>query len=197
MKYKIESINNYNDELFQKLYNKIRKEKKDEIDKYITKESKERSILGEKLLMDLLGENDYKLLRIERNKNGKPYIKNKKTYYNISHSNNYVTAVVSNNQIGIDIEKVRKISLKVIDKFASKNEKQYIYSKENGVEKRLFEIYTLKEAYIKMKGLALKNIKTVEFKIEKEKITCSDQKTKSILIYDIPDYIVAICEKSI
>ena len=43
---------------------------------------------------------------------------------------------------------------------------------------RLFEIYTLKEAYFKMKGENLNNIKNVEFIINNNEIICSDHQVK-------------------
>ena len=197
MKYKVDCIKNYNEQDYKKIYSQIRKEKQNKIDKYIKEESKKRSMLGEYLLQKLLKEEriDYNKIQIKTNKNEKPYIENKKIYYNISHSYDYVITAISEKPIGVDIEKIRKIDSKTINMFATSKEKEYILSEKKGLEKRLFEIYTLKEAYIKMKGLALKDIKKTEFAIENQLITNSDQKTQSKLIHNVPEYIIAICEQ--
>jgi len=188
MKYKVDCIKNYNEEEYKNFYDKIKKEKQNRIKKYINKDAKKRSILGEQLLIELLKEENinYKNIEIKTNENGKPFIKNQKIYYSISHSYDYVISVISNKPIGIDIEKIRKTSLNTIKKISK--EKKEITS-----ERELFQIYTLKEAYLKMKGLSLIDINNVEFKIEKN-IICSDSKVIAKLIYDIPGYIIAICE---
>ena len=80
------------------------------------------------------------------NDNGKPYFKNSNIFFNYSHSKNYIACVISNYEVGIDIEeKTRIISDDVSIRFL------------NGVEDnkdRLF-LWVKKEAYSKLKGLGL------------------------------------------
>jgi 4'-phosphopantetheinyl transferase len=68
--------------------------------------------------------------------NGKPYARNSDFRFSISHCGNLVICAVSKKEIGIDIEKIRDIRLKAAEKFASKNELEYI---GNDLE-RFFEI---------------------------------------------------------
>ena len=85
--------------------------------------------------------------------------------------------------------------MNTIDIFATQKEKEYILSSENDIYKRLFQIYTLKEAYFKMLGKDLSRIKEVEFIIDNNNITCSD---KEIIAYSsdtIDNYIFSICKK--
>ena len=198
MEYLVKNVANLklNDILY--FYNNIYDYKKNKIDKYINDKSKILSIEGEILLDTLLKDNysiDYKDIEIKVNNNGKPLITNNNIFFNISHSFDYVITCISNNSIGVDIEKIRKTNINVIDQFATNKEKEYILSTNFDREKRLFSIYTLKEAYIKCKGLSLKNIKDVEFIIDNEKILCSDNTVEGKIITDIKNYIIALVEE--
>ncbi len=84
---------------------------------------------------------------------------NHSLFYNISHSNQYVICVISKQEIGIDIEKIRSVYKHVMYQFATQHELLYITKSKQNIYKRLFEIYTLKEAYFKCYGINLNNIK--------------------------------------
>ena len=192
-------IDNYKDNELNNYINNIYTIKKNRILKTSNDNSKKRMIIGELLLKILLKKYynlDYNKLDFYLNDYNKPYIKNKTIFYNISHSSLYVICGISKKEIGIDIEKIRQIDLRTINQFATQNEKKYILSNDKDIEKRLFEIYTLKEAYFKMLGTNLSNIKKIEFFISNKKIICSDKSIDAKLNYDIPNYIIAICEQN-
>ena len=191
MKYSIGNINDYKDEELNSFYNKIPLIKRKKIDKKITL-SKKRSIIGELLLSQMI---DYNNIDYFINDNGKPFIKNSKIYHNISHSHDYVITAISDKEIGIDIEKIRKTNSKTIERYATKKEKDYILSSKNDIEKRIFEIFSLKEAYYKMNGTSLDDALKTEFIIKNNKVSCSNKNIKSKLLDDIEGYIIAYCEK--
>lgn len=197
MEYVIKNINDFNKNDINNFYNKIPKLKKDKIDKYKNYDTKVRSIVGEILLKNLLSKSNisYKSLDYYINENGKPYLKNYNIFFNISHSFDYVITTISDKEIGIDIEKIRKTPLNIINQFATEKEKEYILSSNNNIEERIFKIYTLKEAYFKMLGTNLNHILEVEFTIKNDKIYCNDEKVKVGFIDDIKGYIIAYCEK--
>lgn len=198
MKLLIENIQDYDETKYQLFYSKIKSYKKKRIDKIINKQAKYRSILGEYLLikgLDLYYSIDYDDTTIHVNKFGKPFIERLNVYYNISHSYNYVICGFNNKQIGIDIEKIRNINIKDIDQFATSSEKKYILKRKKRIYQRAFEIYTLKEAYFKMKGENLNNIKNIEFHINCKYITCNDKTVKLKLNKKVKNYIIAICIK--
>ncbi len=198
MKYLIKTINDYNEDEIISFYNKINNFKKDKIDKYKNNKLKLLSIIGEILLKDLLLDLynlNYSNLDFNYNNYGKSYIKDKDIYFNISHSFDYIITIVSNKEIGIDIEKVRKTNLNTINYFATNKEKEYILKSNNDIEKRLFQIYTLKEAYFKMKGTNLNNIFSVEFIIKNNKVYCSDKTVECGFINDIDNYIISYCKR--
>ena len=130
-----------------------------------------------------------------KNEYNKPFLMNKNIFYNISHSFEYCVCVFSEKEVGIDIEKIRFTDLKTIDYFATKNEKKYILKDEINIYQRLFQIYTLKEAYFKMKGQSLKEIKNIEFKITSDTIYCSDKNVKIKQIISNNKYVISICEQ--
>lgn len=198
MKYIIKNITDYTPQEIDIFYNKLTKYKKEKISKYINYTKKKSSIIGEILLKDLLIKYNisYKDLIFITNKYGKSYIKNNDIYFNISHSFDYVITIISNKEIGVDIEKIRKTPLNTINYFATDNEKEYILSSENNIEERIFKIYTLKEAYFKMKGENLNKIFDVEFIIDDNKVYCSDSNVNVGFICDIEGYIISYCEKT-
>lgn len=197
MEYIIKNINDFNKDDINNFYDKIPKLKKDKIDKYKNYDTKVRSIVGEILLKNLLSKSNisYNSLDYYINEYGKPYLKNINIFFNISHSFDYVITTISDKDIGIDIEKIRKTPLNIINQFATEKEKAYILSTNNNIEERIFKIYTLKEAYFKMLGTNLNNILEVEFTIKNNNIYCNDEKVKMGFIDDIKGYIIAYCEK--
>lgn len=93
-------------------------------------------------------------LDFEKTSNGKPFLKNYPDFhFNISHSNNLIAIAIDNSQIGIDIEKIREVNLKLANRHFCENEINFI----NSNNERFFEIWTKKEAYLKFcgKGITL------------------------------------------
>ena len=196
-KYLYSNVNDYSKKDISNFYNHIYQEKEERVSKYLNKDKYKSSIIGEILLYKLLKKENikYEKQQFTINEYGKPYINNKQLFFNISHSHDYVITIISDKEIGIDIEKIRKTNLNTIDIFATQKEKEYILSSENDIYKRLFQIYTLKEAYFKMLGKDLSRIKEVEFIIDNNNITCSDKKINAYSSDTIDNYIFSICKK--
>lgn len=95
---------------------------------------------------------------------GKPYLdhvesellSNYNLNFNISHTENIVAIVISNDvQVGIDIETIKPINTTIISDSGvfSKAEIDYInFGKDLNKLKRFYKIWTLKEAFLKAKG---------------------------------------------
>lgn len=149
MEYKIIFINN-NDisyDNLKKTYLKLNNQDKNRVLK-INKSKKISFLTGRYLL----SKENIDISKIYYNSNNKPLIKG--LYFSISHSFNYTILVISNKNIGIDMEKIRKIDNKTI-KYILKN--KYDINKKN-LNILCLKEFTKKEAYIKLKGLSLKNI---------------------------------------
>jgi len=102
---------------------------------------------------------------IAREENGRPFFLNKKdgTDFNVSHSGNL--AVVSyvkgeNTRTGCDVELVRPRAMakKIAEEFFTAQERNYIESEGRFDEIRFYQIWTLKECFLKLKGLSVFDI---------------------------------------
>ncbi len=178
--FKIDNINNYNNDFYERVLKIIKKEKQEKIKKLVNQDDKKRSILGEYLLIESLKELkiDYDKINIKYNKNNKPYIENNNIFYNISHKGIYSCIIVSAKEVGIDIEEIKEFNKDILKYISSENEKRYI---NNNID--YYKLYTLKEAYFKMLGEDLFNLKSIEFILNnKEIITKENIKIKTKII---------------
>lgn len=127
---------------------------------------------------------EFDKISIVKNKNGKPYLSDSKLNYSISHKNKYIIAIVSNEEIGIDMEIINdKNRLKIADKYFFKQEIDYINLASTIFEKnvRFLELWTKKEAYIKRYGLNLSYINRI------------NSLKEDIFTTRIDDLIISIC----
>lgn len=140
---------------------------------------------------------------IQISEKGKPYILNKDLFFNISYTDSMYAIGLSDNEIGVDIEKIRngfKESI-IAKRVFSNGERKYI--KEGDSRKRFFEIWTMREAYVKYLGVGIDggffrmNILDIKkrFNIETRFVgdivisVCSDFKTKvNTIICDGKNY---------
>jgi len=99
-------------------------------------------------------------LNISYNQFGAPTINNNQNI-SISHSDKYVAIIISKNKVGIDIEKISKKPLKVIQKFISKNDNIKVDKKEASlawcVKETLFK-YHMKGGIDFKKNITIKKI---------------------------------------
>jgi 4'-phosphopantetheinyl transferase len=91
------------------------------------------------------------------NSSGKPFLVNNfRVHYNISHAGNYVACVVGDVPVGIDIELVKSIGVKIVERFFVSDEQTYVLSSQGEVcDERFFEVWTKKESRIKCEGKGL------------------------------------------
>ena len=132
------------------------------IDRVKNDEAKKASLAGEWLARKLSGG------VICAHPSGQPYIEGSDMHISISHSGEYAVCAVSEKPVGIDIEKIRTVSDKLIDRVCTEREREYVISDE-----RFFEVWTAKEAYFKKIGTGitdLKSVDTLELKREYHKI---------------------------
>lgn len=87
--------------------------------------------------------------------NGAPFIEGCDLFVSISHSGDYVAAAVSENPIGIDVEKIRDFDKKLVDRICTPRERDYVLAKDTAL--RFFEVWTGKEAHFKAYGGSFKD----------------------------------------
>lgn len=193
------------EEELSKLCLLIDSEKKDKIKKIINKKDKIRALLGEILIRTIFIEKikiSNECIKFEKNKYGKPYLKDYPNFnFNISHSGEYVLCAVDNKPIGIDVEEIKYIEYEMIAKnFFTTGELDYILNQNFDFQlNRFYEIWTLKESYIKCLGQGLSiSLKSFYIEINQYKnirvISNKEYKEHAFKLFDIElGYKVAIC----
>lgn len=119
--------------------------------------------------------------------NGKPYISEYPNFqFNISHTKDALVVAVTNVSVGIDIEKIESANMNIANKFFSKREQRFINLANDNQDKRFFEIWTKKEAYIKWTGEGLSQSLS-SFDVTAPEIH------KLFKTFEIDKYIISVC----
>ncbi len=91
---------------------------------------------------------------IEYNEYGKPYLKNiNNVYFNISNTSNINVCVVSDKEIGVDIESPKYVS-GIFNMVFTKKEQEIVRMSDNK-ELDFIKIWTVKESYVKLLGVGI------------------------------------------
>lgn len=144
-------------------------------------------------------------IKINSNKYGKPLLEEQKgMHFNVSHSGDIIVCAVSSYDVGIDIEFMRECNyLKIAKRVFSESEYLFLHnSAEREKKERFFEIWTMKESYIKYigKGFSLPlNSFSVDFESKPIRVLDADKKRTAAFIkqYKTDDlYKLAVCSNS-
>ncbi len=189
-------------EFFAFAYNFLSKERQKKTDRYLKDNDKYLSAGAELLLKCALKSTGVNVspFDISEDENGKPFFKDKRIEFNISHSGEFVMCAVSKDKIGCDIEKISDINMKVAKKFFAEEEYADIISLDDTVKRnhRFFEYWTLKESYLKATGTGLKT-PLDSFKIIKDGdisvISNGQAQEYYFKEFSIPNYKCAVCSK--
>lgn len=88
--------------------------------------------------------------------NGKPYFKDNKVFFNISHSENYLLAALSGAPVGVDIEEQRDSLLRVKKKILSDEEINGVLNLDKeDLAAYLLKKWVMLESYSKLTSLGL------------------------------------------
>lgn len=109
---------------------------------------------GEYMLRQALGD-VFDQVVFTKDAYGKPYIVGMPIYYNISHSGQYAVLVISDSDVGVDVQLKKKAQKrKIAERFFSKREQEMVHAdKEDG--EHFYRIWCRKEAYGKYIGVGL------------------------------------------
>ena len=170
LKYVIKNICDISEDDLKQSFLYMTDSRKAKVERQKNIQAKKCTLAGEWLVRVLLSEitgKDKESFVIKADKSGKLFSKNcDGLLFNISHSENIVTAAVSDKDLGIDIELLRPVNLKLAKKMCNESEILYIFGhkpEDDDYEKnsdpdyirRFLEIWTLKEAYLKYKGTGI------------------------------------------
>jgi 4'-phosphopantetheinyl transferase len=153
----------------------LSQEKKIRIKSFIHKEDSLRTLTGEWIIRNIIKEKlniSEEDIILETDEYGKPYLKNHKNFhFNISHSGDRVVCATAEKPVGIDIELISPVDLSLAENFFSGEELSDLFSKEENKKLPYFyELWTLKESFIKAAGKGL-SITLQSFTVKKRKDT--------------------------
>ncbi len=122
--------------------------------------SKLQTVAGELLARYTIGQfigNPRQEIKLLFGEKGKPHIANlKDVHYNISHSGNYVVGAVASSEVGIDVERIRKVNLRIAERFFSAPEIHDLMALDEEERMHYFiTLWTIKESYLKAIGRGL------------------------------------------
>lgn len=154
---------------YLKWYALMSREKQARVDRFRFVNDKKRAVAGEMLARKAISEwcnVPENSMVFEQTETGKPYAKDLPVEFNISHSGDMVVCAVDDKLIGIDIEKIRPIDLKVAKHICTDEEliylfgctpadQNFIYTSDCEILTRFFKIWTAKEACCKQKGVGI------------------------------------------
>ncbi|UUZ92003.1 4'-phosphopantetheinyl transferase superfamily protein [Paenibacillus sp. P25] len=137
----------------------VPKEKTEKLRRFKFKEDCCRSLAAELLIRVILaGKTRLKNreIRFGRNAYGKPHLTDYPLHFNLSHAGHWVVCAIDEAPIGIDIEEIKPIDLTIAKRFFSHVEWMDLEQKpEEDKLGRFYDLWTLKESYMKNIGLGL------------------------------------------
>lgn len=143
----------------------LSEERKSAVLRMRSENDRKRSVLGEMLarrgIAKRLGICEREIA-FKRSEKGKPFCTDASVCFSISHSKNAVACVIDSDPIGLDIEKMRDIDLRITRIACTDSDKEYILGSEDE-NLRFFKVWTAKEAYFKYLGTGIESLKTVSY----------------------------------
>lgn len=182
MQWLFEKITNVTQQEFEEIYLGLSSSRKAHIDRLKMQEDRQRSLLAAKLVGALLATQNV-AATLETDAEGKPYLKGSSLHISITHSGEGVACAISQEPVGIDLEKIKPVRLGLVGYACLPKEQAYILEgaaeTEEGlliqrpVIERFFEVWTTKEAAYKKGGQ--KNLLSIDtLQIEKQSIVIED-----------------------
>ena len=173
-------------------YSRLQPAVKHHVDSLRKEEDRNRSLTGQWLLEQLLKSHwEMENPEISRNEKGAPVLKNAPLHVSITHSGDLVACAVSENPVGLDTERLKPFRWALLSKVCTEPERQYVLAgcvpegqlcQDTGVIRRFFEIWTGKEAWFKLQGTGILNLKSVNV------LQLSRQ------VHQLEDYLIQIVE---
>ena len=189
-------IRDMNKTEYNKWFSLMDEEKQKKVNRFRFDDDKKRTVAGEmlarKAINKLCGVPEEKII-FGKTEKGKPFAENVDVQFNISHSGNFVVCAADKKSIGVDIEEIRLVNLKVAKRVYTNDELFYLFGytpTDNAFDKtpdsqmlvRFFELWTAKEAYLKYTGTGLvDNLK--ELSVDRNNIICEKFGNYIISVY--------------
>ena len=143
--------------------------------------------------------------RYHRNEHGKPYLtETPEIYVNWYNSRDYVICAFSDQEVGIDLQKMdREPKENLIRKALTEEEQEFYRSVPKPERQKLFyQYWSVKESFLKALGTGFyTSLHTFQVDMEEEQPRIShhiNRKNYScrLLTFREPDYVAAVCEEN-
>ncbi|MFF2016759.1 4'-phosphopantetheinyl transferase family protein [Paenibacillus sp. NPDC058177] len=139
---------------------KVSVQRRNGIGRFLRLEDAYRSLFGEILVRTVIRQElgiPNQEIHFQKNKYGKPHLEGKENFsFNVSHSGKWVSLIYGTGRLGVDIEEIRPIDLTIAERFFSDEEYEDLMLRpEEARTDYFYEIWTLKEAYVKALGSGL------------------------------------------
>ncbi len=149
---------------------------------------KKLSLYGElmiKMGVNIIKKSPIKDINFSYNSFGKPYLLAEDIYFNLSHTRNYVLCAISTKtEVGVDVEKINMPPYEIMPRFYHKKEIDYVSSEQENKETNFYNVWTKKEAYLKMIGTGLH-----DYMSQINSLNCPFR----IKTYQEEEYICSVC----
>ena len=150
------SKNNFN---VENLFNILSKKEQAKANNLKNKNQAQVSILARGGLRVLLGayeDCNPKNINFSITNDGKPFLENSKTSFNISHSSDWIIlAFCKEHSLGVDLEEIRDVNfLNISTRFFNLEEQNFVKNSSNP-KRVFFDLWSRKEAIIKANGKRL------------------------------------------
>ena len=132
------------------------------------------------------------------NEHGKPFFKNRPDIkFSLSHSGGYAVCVVSERNVGVDVEQHRdtKASLKIAERYFTGREYEYVKNHRN-TKTAFFRLWTKKESLLKAIGTGISG-GLGAYEVLDDEITVGDTKFHFSEIDGYENMSVTICAEEI
>jgi len=179
----------------------ISTENREKCQRFRFKEDALRTLYGELMVRHVLQEQfslANEAIEILKSETGKPYIKDCPIHFNISHAGDFVVCAFSEQEIGVDIEQIKAVDLKIAKRFFCPSEYEDLLAQQAKDQRDYFySLWTLKESYMRWLGAGMSiPLNSFCFKITDTHIRCLDDHQKTPPFFKqffIEGYKLSVC----
>lgn len=198
----------WKEDTFWSQWNRIEERRKEKILRLSNNKEKARSLSAGSLLhyalcMELdLQPDTAGAFSVEYEGGGKPFLTDyPETYFNLSHSGDYVVCGVGREPLGVDIQKHTVIRKGIADRFfTSEDNRRLSDCKGKEREELFFRMWSIKESYIKLTGRGMsKGLDSFEIDWKQRAIFEGEETNLGAFFEEnscLPGYSLCVCCKT-
>lgn len=137
---------------------------------------------------------DVNSVEFDYNKHGKPYLRNMdKVYFNLSHCVSGAACVISSQEVGIDIQNVKPVNNRILNRVCSEEEIRIIKNAGN-TDKEFTRYWTMKESYLKSIGKGItEDLRKITF--EEIGHNVATRQGRYIYTFNYDKFILSVCSE--